>query len=832
MNSQILLASATDLRRVRLEAFALVLSLGLQGCSGGDANRSPEHGAIVAASQPAVLTDAVLPRSRVASYGNLPIRFEPNVGQAPPQIEYSARGQGYFVAITEQGAILSLQPGTGPENAGKSAAHVITSSASRQVARFRLHPMHASPKPRLIAERQLTSVSNYFIGNDPSRWHGNVANYAAVRYEQLYPGIDWVIYGNPQQLEYDFVVAPRSDPRRIRLRIEGAESLSLDEDGDLLVRIQDQTVRQLKPVIYQTTADGARHTVDGHYILANGHFAFALGDYDHSRQLVIDPAFVYSTYLGGSGGDAAAAIAVDSEGNAYAAGVTSSTDFPTVNPFQATNQSASATHSGNAFVTKLNAQGSQLVYSTYLGGSGVDTARGIAVDSAGNAYVVGSTSSTDFPTAAPFQATNHAVSPANYPTNAFVTKLSAAGDALVYSTYLGGSGPKGSEATYDGANAIAVDSAGNAYVVGQTASSDFPTLNPFQATNHTGGSVIGSNAFVTKFDAAGSALVYSTYLGGSFSDEASAIAVDSAGSAYVAGSAGSTDFPTAAAFQPTNNAAGVGLPPQSLGHFPTAFLTKFNPAGSALVYSTYLGGSCQDWAAGVAVDGDGNAYVAGATCSTNFPTVNPLQATNHSVVPGTNPFNAFIAKVNAVGNGLVYSTYLGGSIDDRAGAIAVDSAGNAYVAGLAFSQDFPLAQPLQDMNNGAADVAANAFLSVLNATGSALMFSTYLGGSGSVAAAKEGRVDSAAAVAVDSMGDLYVAGVTYSTNFPTAAAFQGTNKAASGGTAFVTKIAMQSDPPPPSGGGGAMGWGAISILGLAVAMRCRKRRDRPSMWTS
>jgi hypothetical protein len=190
-------------------------------------------GAMATVSQPATLTDAVIGHRQVAGLGNLPIRFEPNVGQAPRQIEYSARGQGYFVAITAQGAILSLRPGTGPENAGKSAAHVITSSASRLVARLRLHPMHASPRPRLIAERQLTSVSNYFIGNDPSRWHSNVANYAVVRYEQLYPGIDWVIYGNPQQLEYDFVVAPRSDPRRIRLRIEGADALSLDEDGEL-----------------------------------------------------------------------------------------------------------------------------------------------------------------------------------------------------------------------------------------------------------------------------------------------------------------------------------------------------------------------------------------------------------------------------------------------------------------------------------------------------------------------------------------------------------------------------------------------------------------------
>ena len=702
---------------------------------------------------------------------------------------------------------------------------------------MRLSLLHARPEPRLQPERQQTSVSNYFVGNDRTKWHSNIANYAAVRYERIYPGIDWVVYGNPRQLEYDFVVAPRSDPRQIALRIDGAQSVSLDDNGDLLVKVRDVTLRQLKPVVYQSADDGARHNIEGRYVLTHRQVAFALGPYDHSRQLIIDPTFVYSTYLGGSGRDAATGVAVDNEGNAYVAGATTSTDFSTVNPLQASNHSASTGYPGNAFIFKLNAAGSALIYSTYLGGSGNDTANGIAVDSAGNVYVTGSTTSTDFPTVAPFQATNHATSPSHYPANAFITKLNPSGSALVYSTYLGGSGPKGSSVQADTANAIAVDESGNAYVAGATGSTDFPTLNPFQAVNNTGGSVIGSNAFVTKLDASGSALLYSTYLGGSFSDSASGIAVDSAGSAYVVGATGSTDFPTLNPFQATNNAL---YPVNVLGHNFTAFLTKFNAAGSALVYSTYLGGSGTDGASSIAVDSGGNAYIAGATSSTDFPTVNPLQAKNHSTST-TTPYNAFVTKFNASGNALTYSTYLGGSTFDRANAIAIDSAGNAYVAGFTFSNDFPVDNPLQDTNNGFSNGADNAFISVLEPAGNALLFSTYLGGSGvstlvscpatdpTCPAPDSG--DNATAIAVNGATNIYVTGSTYSTDFPTVMAFQGTNKSGDG-TTFVTKISMPPAATPdatasaaltgtPSSGGGAVGWELVGVLGLAATARLR-----------
>jgi hypothetical protein len=812
-----------------------------------------EHAAIVAASQPTTLIDSVTPHQQVAGYGSLPIRFEPNVGQASPQIEYSARGNGYFVAITERGAVLSL----------RRTAYFAMSSASRQAARLTLHPMHASAKPRLLAERQLDSVSNYFIGSDPAKWHSNVANYAAVRYEQIYPGIDWVIYGKSQQLEYDFVVAPRADPRRIRLRIEGVDSLSVDEGGDLLIKMPDRILRQLKPVIYQTAADGARHTIDGHYVLGHGHFAFALGDYDHSRALIIDPAFVYSTYFGGSGFDLASAVAADGEGNAYVVGSTSSTDFPTEKPLQGSNLERSF---ATAFIAKFNAAGTALVYSTYLGGSGNDRtgnlgscgpvssgnfgrgtvitgnggdgATAIAVDAAGNAYVTGFTSSTDFPTVAPLQATNHAA--ANHGSNAFLAKLNAAGNALVYSTYLGGSGTEGAQITGDSAAAIAVDGAGDAYVTGITMSSDFPTEMPFQASNQEPSS--RPTGFVAKLNAAGSALVYSSYLGGSggsadvgVGDCANAIAVDGEGNAYVAGQTSSANFPTAAAFQSVNPSIGSTVD----AAFGSAFVTKLNSSGSALIYSTYLGGSTGEAALAIAVDAFGDAHVSGYTWSSDFPTANALQPQNATGGRGT---NAFVIKFNPAGSGLIYSTYLGGSTDDQANALTLDEAGNAYIAGYTYSNDFPVVDPLQATNNAASHSANNAFVSVLNSTGSALKFSTYLGGSGSAGyiscpvgdtpcpSAYYG--DSAAAIAVDSLGNLYVTGFANSTDFPTVAAFQTRPTAI-----FVTKIALEQpgDPPstgdPPSmngGGGGALGWGAISILGFAVAMRCRNRRDRLS----
>jgi len=555
----------------------------------------------------------------------------------------------------------------------------------------------ANPNAEARGVEELPGKSNYFIGNDPSKWRTNVPNYAKVEYRDVYPGVDLVYYGNGGQLEHDFVVAPGADPRAIRFAVEGAEKMELDARGDLVLHASGTEARFRTPVVYQE-AGGLRQEVAGGFVLRGqsafrnpqSEIAFQIGSYDPSRPLVIDPVLVYSTYFtvgqaiavdlsgnayvcgGGTvkkikadgsalvyssviAGAGCTGVAVDASGNAYVTGSTNSTNFPTASPLQ-------STHGGgyDAFVAKLNAAGSALVYSTYLGGSDADRGYGIAVDSSGNAYITGQTSSTNFPTVGPLQATNSG----NY--DAFVAKLNAAGSALVYSTYLGGSG-------YDYGYGIAVDSSGNAHVAGQTWSTDFPTASPLQAS--FGGGI--EDGFVAKLNAAGSALVYSTYLGGSGGEYGYGIAVDSSGSAYVTGYTDSTNFPTVDPLQAANSGAY------------DAFVAKLNAVGSALVYSTYLGGSGYDWGTGIAVDSSGNAYIAGRTESTDFPTASPFQATN------SGNSDAFIAKLNAAGSALVYSTYLGGSDLDQSNGVAVNSLGSAYLTGLTWSTNFPTASPLQ-----------------------------------------------------------------------------------------------------------------------------------------
>ena len=738
--------------------------------AGGPAAMSP--------AEPIAAASTAAPDHIVFTYGKLPIRFEPNVGQTSPEVKYLAQGSGYSLALTAHGVVLSLS------NAGKPAQDAarpekVPAAAARH-ALLRLNLLHAKSGPKLRAEQRQDSVSNYFIGSDRSKWRSDVANYAAVRYQQAYPGIDWLVYGNPQHLEYDFVVAPQADPRRIRLGVEGADHLALDRNGDLLIKVGEQTLRQLKPVIYQTTTRGGRHSIEGHYVLHHRQLAFTLGGYDHNRTLVIDPSFAYSTYIGGSCCDQATAIAVDGAGNAYITGPTGSTDFPTVNPFQASNKL------DNVFIAKFNASGSKLLYSTYLGGSINELSHAIAVDNDGNAYVAGDTASIDFPVVNPFQATNKAgPGGSNGATNAFVTKFNTSGDALLYSTYLGGS------SLINAALGIAVDSAGNAYVAGYTDSIDFPTASPLQGSNK--GRI---NAFVTKFNTAGNALLYSTYLGGSSADEAYAIALDASGNAYVTGGTNSTDFPTVNPYQAVNNSAGLGSNGQN------AFVSKLNTTGSALLYSTYLGGSDYEGASGIAVDGTGDAYVAGATESLDFPTVNPFQATNKATAGEGGP-TAFVTKFNAAGNALVYSTYLGGSgggnglLGDAANAIAVDSAGNAYVAGYTASTDFPTSNPMQGINKAAPIISShNAFITQFNSAGSALLYSSYLGGSGSYGNASAhteipfGEV--ANGIALDNSGNIYVTGQTGSSDFPTFNPYQPANNTTtqygSNPTAFVSKI--------------------------------------------
>ncbi|HXJ96599.1 MAG TPA: SBBP repeat-containing protein, partial [Terriglobia bacterium] len=643
---------------------------------------------------------------------------------------------------------------------------------------------------------ELPGKSNYFIGNDPKKWRTNVANYAKVKYEGVYPGIDLVYYGNQRQLEYDFVVAPGADPAAIRLafnrEFHNAESLEIDGDGNLRVRVKNSEVTFKKPVLYQpastlVASNGQdAKAVDGRFHLTDDHsVSVEVASYDRSKPLVIDPVLSYSSFLGGTGDEAIASVsvAVDSIGNAYVASGTLSTDFPvTSGSFQTGYGGSPAicdqgdSFCGDAFVTKINPAGTAIIYSTYLGGTSSDYAFGLAVDGAGNAYVTGTTESTNFPvTAGVFQPTF-----GGYPVpcdayipcgDTFVTKLSPSGSSLVYSSYLGGSDS-------DYAEAIFADSAGNAYVTGSTASSNFPTTpGAFQTTftgNYTcigrsGATIPCPAAYVTKVNPSGTALVYSTYLGGytGGGDGGDGVVADALGRVTVDGSTCSTDFPiTSTAFQSRN--AGIC----------DVFLTVLNPAGSRLSYSTYLGGNGWESAYSLAVDAFGNAYLAGQTFSTNFPVTAGAVQTHY----GGNS-DAFVAKINPTLSGaasLVYCTYLGGSSGDLAGGITVDGQGDAYVVGEA-SLGFPIADSLQAAVNGRSDV----FVAELNPQGTSLTYSTYLGGSGD---------DLADFAALGQNGNLYVAGWTRSADFPTTPrvlqpSFGGGNR-----DLFVVKISPASSP--------------------------------------
>ncbi len=653
-----------------------------------------------------------------ASSAQPAIRFEANQGQANGQVRFLAHGPGYSFFLTPQQALLALDS-SGPASAGASSplspaldnpAALASSSIGAQVG---MQFLNSNPQPEVTGEQPLPGTVNYLLGNNPALWHTNIPTYARVRYHDIYPGIDLVYYGNQGHLEYDFIVAPGSDPSQIHLNFTGAYRLSLDAQGELLLHLAAGDLAEGAPQVYQDI-NGTQHPISSRYILQGTmQVGFALGAYDISQPLVIDPSVFFSTYLGGLDNDYVKSVAVDSSCSIYLTGATNSTNFPSQNPLQA----ASGGGSDDAFVTKMSADGTTLLYSTYLGGSGADWGNGIAVDSAGNAYITGVTFSTNFPTHNPLQATSGGSD------DAFVAELNAAGSALTYSTYLGGSGT-------DWGSDIAVDSAGNAYITGGTSSSNFPTHNPLH-----GSKAGNANAFVAAVNATGSALLYSTYFGGSNYDYGTSIAVDSAGNAYITGVTRSSNFPT-------HN------PLHAYGGADDAFVAKLNTSGSALLYSTYLGGSGDDKGFGIAVDSAGNAYVTGSTTSTNFPLHGPLQSTNAGST------DAFVAKINAAGSALVYSTYLGGKDDDEATSIALDLADTAYITGRTTSANFPVHTALQSTNAGTSD----AFVARLNTSGSALLYSSYLGGAAN---------DWGTSVAVDGVGYVYIAGATASANFPT-----------------------------------------------------------------
>jgi len=737
--------------RVVVLSFALILAAGLGDNRGVSKNGSLSSTAAPAPDSALARPDAPNQAEFLAHYSELPLSFESNEGQVDQRVKFLSRGVGYTLFLTGDEAVLSLRA------AGESAKNQVERSAelrsgvteNERTATVRTKLVGANPAARVSGIDEQAGKSNYFVGNDPTKWRTNVPNYSSVRYKDAYPGVDLVYYGNQRQLEYDLVVAPGAEPQAILLDItaDGRKPLRVANNGDLVVITAVGEVRFRKPTIYQpegnsdwpanaSYAAGARRTVDGRWVRRGAsRVGFEIGAYDKRQPLVIDPALYYSTYVGGTLFNPIFSLAIDSSGNAYVTGNTTSTNFPTTTGAYQTKYAGSH----DAFVTKVNPAGTAYLYSTYLGGNGIDHGSGIAVDSLGNAYVAGTTSSKNYPvTAGAFQSTCGGCAGGN--PDGFVTKLNPTGSALLYSTYLGGSDG------YEHVDAIAVDGSGDAFITGFTCSSDFPTTpGAFQTTYKGSCTLFGGNARITKLNPTGTAPVYSTFLGGTGTDCANSITVDAGGNAYVTGYTTSTDFPTAGEpYQSQNQGAN------------DVFVSKLNPAGSALVYSTYIGGSNDDQAWGVRLDPSGNAYVVGQTLSTDFP-VSPgaVQTTCASCAVSSPQTDGFVVKVNAAGSALPYSTYLGGTGEDTAFAVAVSSTGEAYVAGETGSKDFPVTPgAFQSTNTGGID----SYVTHLNAKGTSEVYSTYFGNSATtILGIGLNNVDHS----------FVVAGRTYSSTFPT-----------------------------------------------------------------
>jgi hypothetical protein len=707
---------------------------------------------------PALAPADAATQARVSqAYGQLPLSFEANQGQADCQVNFLSHGSGYSLFLTPTQAMLDLNQGSGVSGQA-SADNVLT-----------MQLVGSNPAAQAVGRLQLPGVSNYLVGNDTAQWHTNIPNYAKVEYQNVYPGVNVVYYGNNQhQLEYDFVLAPGANPQSIQLSFQGAQGMHLDAQGDLVLHTSAGDVAEQAPVLYQDS-NGVRQNVPGQYVLeGNGQVGIAVGAYDTTRPLVIDPTYslVYSTYLGGSYGNTHGfGIAVDSAGNAYVTGDAWSRTFPTTRGVLHTKGGGGT----DAFITKFNAAGTALVYSTYLGGSGNDFGRSIAVDSSGNAYVAGYTTSANFPTHNAYQSTSGGGAD-----NAFLVKLNATGSALLYSTYLGGGDD-------DKAYGLALDGSGDAYLSGTAGSTNFPTTpGAFQtsgSSNHT--------LFVAKLNPAASgaaSLVYSSYLSGTelistFVWGVHNIAVDSLGNAYVTGQAVDSSFPTTTGAYLTTSGQG-------------AFVTEFNAAGSGLVYSTYLNNVAARGSYGeaIAVDAAGEAYVTG------YGGVPTTPGAYQPIGSGV-----FLTKLNSAGSALIYSSFLNTYVG-LGNAVAVDGSGNAYVTGYTQSSAFPTANTnIQTTYGGANDGFAAEFNPSLSGAAS-LVYSTYLGGNGN---------DAGTGIAVDSSGNAYVTGYTGSSNFPTTpGAFQTQEPNGRYYAAFVTKI----DPPAAAAPGDSQAGAALPSL--------------------
>ncbi|HTD21298.1 MAG TPA: SBBP repeat-containing protein [Terriglobales bacterium] len=772
--------------------------------------------------------EAGRPSALAANYGNLPLSFERNEGQTDAQVKFLSRGGGYTVFLTSQSAVLVLskQEPNRTQNARNKAskqtgAKNLPVKVTATVVRLQLAGEKLNLAPKISGLAELPGRSNYFKGSNRQRWATNIPNYEQVQYRGVYPGVDMVYYGNQRQLEYDMVVAPHADPSAIHFQVQGARSMEIAPSGDLILHTTNGDVALRKPLLYQPkiaqqkiagtiplspnegpsnasplsspAADqpAPREMVNGSYVIQGNEIQFQVSAYDNNRPLIIDPVLTYSTFLGGSSFDQGSAIAADINGNAYIAGETNSPDFPTTNTINPFNQAQMV------FIAKLSPAGDSLVYSTYLGGANpndFDSASGIALDGNGNAYVSGTTSDTDFPVVNAYQASP----PDPAASNVFVSKLNAAGNSLLYSTYLGGTNNGGSFQSLNFGNSIAADANGNAYVTGNTSSDNFPhTSNAFQQTDPVGLGSLIAVPFVSKIDTTQtgvSSLVYSTYLGGAAPNafnRANGIATNGLGKVYITGTTNAPDFPTKNAFQ--NNLV-VGSQ--------NAFVSVLDTTASgnaSLIYSTYLGGkngSMTDSGADIVVDSTGKIDVTGITGSTGFPVTS--NAFQNSLAGACS--NAFISQIDPTQSGapsLVYSTYFGGNdslsqCTEEGHGIATDSTGKIYVTGQTDSSNFPTKNPLQAMLPESGSFEQSVFVSQFDPSQpvavNTLLFSTYLGGSRG-----SNNGDRGYGVAVDSNGaNVYVTGATDAYDFPAVNPLQ---PYSANGDAFVAKINLAGTSP-------------------------------------
>jgi uncharacterized repeat protein (TIGR01451 family) len=750
----------------------------------------------------------------IDALAKVPMSFEINRGQTDKRVQFLSRGAGYTLFLTRDAAVLALpvpnqpnqnQPArTGqashsalhplPHVAATQPASVQNQRASRSEEVLRMRIVSANPAARISGVGKQLAQSNYYIGNDPSQWHKNVANYEKVRYAGVYPGVDLIYYGNQKQLEYDFVVSPGADPSTIGLAFAGGPDgsknipLSIDRNGDLIATLNGGAVSFHKPIVYQRSVASTPHApktfVDGRYLLkADGRVGFALGAYDHHRQLVIDPVLSYSTYLGGSNEDISYGITYGVRyGQPILVGSTRSADFPEVLALYPFGGGTCGTQPcRDIFVAKYNPNLTALIFATFIGGSNDDVPSQVTQDVFGDIFLVGYSLSTNFPVRGPvFQKTFHGGSVTG---DAVVVEVESAGFYLEWSSYLGGSGD-------DQAFSLAVDTPGNVYVAGHTTSTDFPvTAGAYLTTcpvDSTGGC---SAAFVSTVNPTGKALVYSTYLGGSngIGDSAYGIALDANNNAYLSGITGSPNFPTTPnAYKTTCGTDGL-----CNGTY-DGFVAQLSSNGAKLLASTYLGGSGYDYTAGIAVKPTA-IYVSGSTVSPDFPVtsgaVQPVYggASAGCVVTTGTCGDVTISKLNTALTSLQYSTYLGGSGDENPGlSIAVDTNGYIYVTGQTDSPNFPQVNPLQAAYGGG---SSDAFITQITSMG-AIGYSSYFGGSGE---------DYAYRVALDPSNNVYITGATNSTNFAvTQHAVQhtcGTDGACNGGLfdAWFSKITLSAD---------------------------------------